>query len=221
LSGTNAVTFTTSNGTAVGGPAPSAGIDYQTVNQAVTFNPGDTQKTVNVPVFGDGITEPTETVNLTLTGPFTRPDGEGDVQNAVLNINDTANVFRSGGAICTNLGGTADVYPSTITVAGGPTSIAGMRVTLYDLEHTFPDHLDVLLVGPGGQEFVIMGDAGGAIAIPAAAPVTLSFRDIGPGVLPNSGPLSTGNFEPTTWESPVTNFPAPAPAGPYMSLEAR
>ena len=57
-----------------------------------------------------------------------------------------------------------------------------MRVTLYDLSYTVPDHLDVLLVGPGGQKFVLMGDAGGAIAIPAAAPVTLSFRDIGPGV---------------------------------------
>jgi hypothetical protein len=26
----------------------------------------------------------------------------------------------------------------------------------------------------------------------------------------------TGTFEPTTWESPVTNFPAPAPPGPYV-----
>jgi len=61
----------------------------------------------------------------------------------------------------------------------------------------------------------MMGDAGGAIPIPPGSPVTLSFRDIGPGVLPNSGPLVTGNFEPTTWETPVTNFPGLAPAGPY------
>ncbi|MBP9663071.1 MAG: choice-of-anchor J domain-containing protein, partial [Pyrinomonadaceae bacterium] len=212
LSGTNAVTFTTSNGTATGGAAPGSGIDYQTVAQAVVFNPGDTFKTVNVPIFGDGLNEPTETVNLTLTGAGTLAP---EVQNAVLNINDTATAFRFGGAICSNLGAAADVYPAPITVAGGPLQIGAMRVTLYDLEHVFPDHLDVLLVGPGGQKYVLMGDAGGAIAIPSNNTVTLSLRDAGPGVLPNSGPLTTGNFEPTNWETPVTNFPGAAPAGPY------
>src|SRR5205085_1685866 len=32
---------------------------------------------------------------------------------------------------------------------------------------------------------------------------------------PDNGPLTTGNFEPTNWESPVTSFPAPAPPAPY------
>mgnify|MGYP000551251655 CR=1 FL=1 len=151
----NTVNFQTSNGTAVGGPAPGPGIDYQTVNQNVTFAVGETQKTVNVPCFSDTLTESTETVNLTLSGAFTRGT-EGDlpepeVQNAVLNIIDTASAYRNAGAMCVTLGGTADVYPSNITVAGGPASIAGMRVTLYDLSYTVPDHLDVLLVGPGGQ----------------------------------------------------------------------
>ena len=218
LSGTNTVNFATSNGTAVGGGAPGAGIDYQNVNQNVTFNPSETQKMVNVPLYGDTLTESTETVNLTLSGPFTRPGGEGEapeVQNAVLNIIDTASAFRNANPMCVTLGGTADVYPSNITVAGGPPMIAGMRVTLYDLSYDVPDHIDALLVGPGGQEFVIMGDAGGAVAIPAANPITLNFRDIGPGVLPNSGPLVTGTSEPTTWETPVTNVPGAAPAGPY------
>ena len=217
--GTNTVNVATSNGTAVGGAAPGPGIDYGNVNTNLTFNPTETQKVFNVPCFGDTLTEVTETVNLTLSGPFTRP-GEGDapepeVQNAVLNIIDTASAFRNANPMCVTLGGTSDVYPSNITVAGGPASIAGMRVTLYDLSYDVPDHIDALLVGPGGQEFVIMGDAGGAIAIPAGNPITLSLRDVGPGVLPNSGPLVTGNFEPTNWETPVTNFPGAAPAGPY------
>jgi hypothetical protein len=212
-SGTDTVNFATSNGTATGGPAPGAGIDYQTVNQNVTFNPGETLKTVNVPIFGDTLAEPTETVNLTLTGAGT--DDNFEIQNAVLNINDTASQFRNGTAICTNLGGPADVYPAPITVVGGPTQIGNIRVTLYDLTHQLPDNVDVLLVGPNGEEFVLMGDAGGAIPIPAANPVTLTLRDYVPAVLPNAGPLVTGQFEPTTWETPVTNFPAPAPPGPY------
>jgi hypothetical protein len=213
LSGTNTVTFATSNGTATGGAACGPGVDYVSVNTPVTFTPGQTLKTVNVQICGDLLNELTEAVNLTLTGFGTVPEPE--VQNAVLNINDTASAFRHTGAICSNLGGPADIYPAPINVVGGPVQIGNMRVTLYDLEHILPDHLDVLLVGPGGQKFVLMGDAGGAIAIPNSNTVTLSFRDAGPGVLPNSGPLTTGSFEPTNWETPVTNFPAPAPAGPY------
>jgi len=61
-----------------------------------------------------------------------------------------------------------------------------------------------------------MGDAGGAIAIPQSNPVTLTFADFNLLVLPDSGPLLTGTTEPTTWESPVTSFPAPAPPAPYI-----
>jgi hypothetical protein len=212
-SGTDTVNFATSNGTAMGGASCAAGVDYVSVNQNVTFNPGETLKTVNVVLCGDILAEVTETVNLTLSGAGT--DDSFEVQNAVLNINDTASQFRNGAAICTNLGGPADVYPSAITVVGGPTQIGNIRVTLYDLTHQLPDNVDVLLVGPNGEEFVLMGDAGGAIPIPAANPVTLTLRDYAGAVLPNAGPLVTGQFEPTTWESPVTNFPAPAPPGPY------
>jgi hypothetical protein len=91
-----------------------------------------------------------------------------------------------------------------------------MRVTFFDFYHVFPDNIDALLVGPGGQKYVLMGDAGGALSIDPNSPVTLTFADFQPTVLPDSGPLVTGTFEPTTWESPVTDFPAPAPPGPYV-----
>jgi len=125
-------------------------------------------------------------------------------------------IFRNSTPICTTLGAAAAPYPSSITVAGGPTQIGNMRVTFFDFYHVFPDNIDALLVGPGGQKYVLMGDAGGAIPIDMNAPVTLTFADFQPLVLPDSGPLTTGTFEPTTWESPVTDFPAPAPAGPYV-----
>jgi hypothetical protein len=115
-----------------------------------------------------------------------------------------------------NLNGPAVPYPSSITVSGMPPMTGGVRVTLNDLYHVFPDNIDVLLVGPLGQKFVLMGDAGGPVAIPQGAPVTLTFADFQSTVLPNNGPLTTGTFMPTTWETPVTNFPAPAPPGPYV-----
>jgi hypothetical protein len=83
------------------------------------------------------------------------------------------------------------------------------------LYHQLPDNLDVLLVGPQGQTFVLMGDAGGAASIDPASPVTLMFTDAAGQVLPNSSALTSGMFEPTNWESPVADFAAPAPAGPY------
>jgi hypothetical protein len=214
--GTNSVTFATSNGTATGGASCAAGVDYVSVNQTVTFNPGETSKTVNVPLCGDQLTEiPNQTVNLALTGA-----NLGTPNTAVLTINDTASQYQNTGPISVNNApGPApeavNPYPSNITVANAPVTIGSMRVTLYDFSHTEPDSVDVLLVGPGGQEFILMADAGGNAAIPANNTVTLSFRDAGPGVLPDNGPLTTGNFEPTSWTTPVANFPAPAPAGPY------
>jgi hypothetical protein len=156
-----------------------------------------------------------ETVNMTLTGAQVGSPG-----TALLRINDTANQYRNTVPIEFEIGAAPNApetnpYPSTITVVGGPVQIGGMRVTFYDLWHVFPDNIDVLLVGPQGQEFVVMGDAGGPIAVDTATPVTLTFQDFQPAVLPDNGPLATGKFEPTTWESPVSNFAAPAPTGPY------
>ena len=42
------------------------------------------------------------------------------------------------------------------------------------------NNIDILLVGPHGQKYVLMGDAGGPIAIPQNNPVTLTLRDFVP-----------------------------------------
>jgi len=207
-SGTNTVTFATSNGTATGGASCTSGIDYVSVNQSVTFDPGDTSKTVNVQICGDTLVEPTQTVNLTLTGASV-----GSPSAAVLSINDTANAFRNGAAICTNDGSPASPYPATIVVSGAPVQLGTLRVTLYDVAHVLPDSMDFLLVGPGGQQIILQSDAGGNLDL--ITPVTLTLADSAGQVLPNSAPLSTGVFEPTSWEAGQASFPAPAPPGPY------
>jgi len=207
--GTNTVNFSTSDGTATGGASCTSGVDYISVtNQAVTFNAGDTSKTVNVQICSDTLTEPAQTVNLTLTG-----SNLGSPSTAVLSINDVASAFRSSTAICTTFAQPAQPYPSTISVSGVPGIIGSMRVTLFDVAHTTPDSMDFLLVGPGGQKFILMADAGGVLDL--STPVTLTFSDTAGQVVPNSGPLSTGTFEPTSWEPGQTSFPAPAPAAPY------
>ena len=206
--GTTTVNFATSNGTATGGAACTSGVDYISVAQAVTFNVGETSKTVNVDICGDALVEPTQTINLTLTGASVGSPG-----TALLSINDTANDYRAFGSICTTFGGPGSPYPSTITVANGPASIGSIRVTLYDVVHTTPDSMDFLLVGPTGQKFILMADAGGVLDL--TTPVTLTFSDSALQVVPDSGPLTTGVFEPTSWIPNQTSFPAPAPTAPY------
>jgi hypothetical protein len=208
-SGTTTVTFSTSDGTATGGAACTSGVDYITVaGQSVTFNPGETSKTVFVTICGDTMQETTETINLTLTG-----SSVGTPSTAVMNVNDTANLYRATAAICTTLGGTGSPYPSTIDVTNGPIQIGSLRVTLYDVTHTMPDNLDVLLVGPQGQNILLMADSGGNADL--TTPVTLTFSDAAGQVLPNSAPLTTGVFEPTSWEAGQTSFAPPAPPAPY------
>jgi len=124
--------------------------------------------------------------------------------------------FCNGAPIDMNLNAPAVPYPSIITVAGAPSITGGVIVTLNGLWHQFPDNIDILLVGPRGQKYVLMGDAGGPIPIPQTAPVTLTLRDFVPTVLPNNGPLVTGTYIPTNWETPVLSFAAPAPPAPYV-----
>ena len=209
-SGTDIVLFSTANGTATGGTTCSSAIDYVSVtDQPVVFDPSEATKTVNVAVCADWLTEPDQTVDLSLTGTHVGSPG-----TAVLTINDTATRFRSETPVIINQNGSASPYPSTITVGGAPNIIGSMRVTLYDLSAELPDDVDVLLVGPNGREFVLMSDAGGLTPIDSSSTVTLNFTDWAGAVLPDSGALTTRDFEPTSW-LPVADFPAPAPAGPY------
>jgi probable HAF family extracellular repeat protein len=68
------VAFATANGTA------TAGSDYETRSGVVTFAPGETTKTVTVPVNGDRLGEPNETFHVNLsgaTGGAVLVDGQG------------------------------------------------------------------------------------------------------------------------------------------------
>ncbi|MBK8464407.1 MAG: proprotein convertase P-domain-containing protein [Chloracidobacterium sp.] len=208
--GTDSTSFSTSNGTATGGAAcvANSGVDYVSVtNQTVTFNPGETSKTVNVTICPDGITEPNQTANLSLTG-----GNLGSPSAAVLTINDTATTYRNSQSIAINTGGAGAPYPSSITVAGGPPLVGSMRVTIYDYSNSIPDNTDVLLVSPNGTKFILMANAGG---LTPQGPVTINFTDTAGQVLADNGPLNTGTFEPTTYGGALANFPAPAPANPY------
>ncbi|MFI8709270.1 proprotein convertase P-domain-containing protein [Bacillus sp. NPDC077411] len=93
-------------------------------------------------------------------------------------------------------------------------TISKVTVTLSNMSHTFPTDIDILLVGPGGQNVLLMSDAGADLDINN---VTLTFDDDASEFLPENAQIVSGTFKPTNYGSGDT-FTAPAPNPPYGSL---
>jgi hypothetical protein len=159
----------------------------------------------------DNITEPDQTLTLALFNPVGAV--LGTPSNAVLTINDTATRFENQTPIVINGGAAANPYPSQILVVGGPTTVGSMRLTLYHFTANTPDNVDVLLVGPLGQKYILAADAGGSTPITGQG-VTFNFTDTAGQVMPDNGPLLTADYLPTSWTA-VAAFPPPAPGLPY------
>jgi subtilisin-like proprotein convertase family protein len=108
-------------------------------------------------------------------------------------------------------------YPSTITVSGQPT-VTKITVSLSNYSHTYPDDVDILVVGPTGAKCLLMADCGGS---DSTNNVNLTFDDAFPS-LPDESQIATGTYKPTKGtcvgggSNCVPNdFPPAAPAGPY------
>ncbi len=104
--------------------------------------------------------------------------------------------------------GTATPYVTSINVSG----LSGnkiMKVELTGLTHTNPTDLDFLLVGPGGQTFVMMSDMG---STPDVTNANVTLTDTATVTIPTT--LVTGTYRPGNVGATDT-FAAPAPAAPY------
>jgi hypothetical protein len=119
--------------------------------------------------------------------------------------------------------GNADLYPSPIAVSGLTGTVTKVTATLHGFEHTFPQDVDALLVGPQGQATYLMSDVGDTSGA-QRAPVELTFDDSGPPLPCQSWTVTLpgGTYRPTNdptapedcTQMPDT-FPAPAPAGEH------
>ena len=166
------------------------------------------------------------------TFAFTVAAPAGGVVHAVLDLTDKGSLgaveflipvgasgaFRSTGEIVINDLAPASPYPSQITVSGLAGAIRKATVTLYDFQHTYPQDVNALLVGPGGQSVLLMAHAGDSTP---AWGIDLTFDSSSP-PLPSGAPLAGGSFAPAAYALGAGyTFPAPAPAGPYStSLDA-
>jgi subtilisin-like proprotein convertase family protein len=97
-------------------------------------------------------------------------------------------------------------YPSTLTVAGAGNVVTDVNVVLNGLSHSSPADIDLLLVGPAGQQATILSDAGSDTDV---AGLTLKLDDGAATQVPT--PMVTGTYQPTNL-SGADAFPTPAPA---------
>jgi len=127
--------------------------------------------------------------------------------------NATAIIIPATGTGATT-GAPANPYPSNIAVAGFVGTVTNVTVTLKQISHTFPSDVDVLLVGPTGQKFIVMSDVIGGTDWTGQ---TYTLDDNAAALLPSSGtPPASGSFKPTNYGTGDA-FPAPAPAAPYLT----
>lgn len=119
--------------------------------------------------------------------------------------------FNNAAAISIPSSGNAAPYPSAIVVPGGLGNVQTVNVTLNGVAHTWPDDIDILLVGPGGQNVILMSDVAGFN--PGVTGLNLTFRDGAPPIFGGLAPAS-GTYRPSNVDA-TEAFGAPAPAGPY------
>jgi subtilisin-like proprotein convertase family protein len=104
--------------------------------------------------------------------------------------------------------GNANPYPSQLTVSGLPTTgVTVKSVKLGNVNHTFPDDMDIVLVSPTGQAVIIMSDAGGGADEVA---LDYTFDDAAATTMADATLNPTGTFKPTNFGA-TDNFPSPGP----------
>ena len=110
--------------------------------------------------------------------------------------------------------GIASPYPSNISASGFSGLITKVTVSLFGLTHTFPADIDILLVGPAGQNILLMSDTG---SLHDVTGINLVFDDAAANFLPDAAQLVSGTFKPTNFNIGDA-FPAPAPVPSGSSL---
>ena len=134
--------------------------------------------------------------------------GSGSV---VTSFSNSSSMTIPGSGTGSPTGAPASVYPSNVTVSGLSGTISKVTVSLTGLNHTFPSDVDMLLVGPGGQNLVILSDViGGTDWVN----INYTLDDSAAAIIPSSGAPSSGTFRPTDYRNGNV-FPPSAPQITY------
>src|SRR5262245_34981268 len=87
----------------------------------------------------------------------------------------------------------------TLGVTGFWAKVVNVSITLDGLNHTLPDDLDFLFLGPGGTNLEFWSDAGGNNAI---ANGNFIIADSGTSLLPDDAAIASATYRPSDYEIP-------------------
>jgi subtilisin-like proprotein convertase family protein len=121
--------------------------------------------------------------------------------------------FCNTGSITINDNAVASVYPSAIAVSGQPVKLTSLTVTINGFSHQAAGDVGMVLVGPGGQAFLIQDDAGGASAV---SNVNYTLSDSAAVSLPQNTAWAAGTYKPSAYFS-GDSFASPGPGTTYSS----
>jgi subtilisin-like proprotein convertase family protein len=210
LSSTNTVNWAVTGS----GPNPANANDFGGTlpSGSITFAANQASSVISVNVSSDTTVELNEDFTVTLSNPtngatITTATANGTIQNDDGNIGTT---FNNTSPISIPDVGSSTPYPSAINVSGLSGNINSLKVTLTNLNHTFPDDIDVLLVSPTGAKSLLMSDVGSGSDLNN---VTLTFDPTATSFLPDGSQIISGSYKPTDFVADV--FGSPAPVGPY------
>nr|NCR87403.1 hypothetical protein [Microcystis aeruginosa K13-05] len=191
---TGAATFTSTTGT-------------------VTFAANSTTAKVTIDPTADTIVENNETVALTLAAGTGYTVGTTTAVTGTIISEETPPSFTitNPNTITIPDSGASTPYPSTINVSGLSGTINSLKVTLTNINHTYPDDIDILLVGPTGAKSLLMSDVGGGSDLNN---LTLTFDPTAANFLPDNNQITSGSYKPTDFET-GDSFNSPAPGGTY------
>ncbi len=158
----------------------------------------------------------------TISATFQLQDGSLNRGLVLFNftLGQTTNSFANPAVISipvsgSNTLGNASPYPSTISVSGQGGLLSKATVTLTNLNHTWPNDIDALLVSPTGQKSYLMAKCGSSDTI---SNVTLTFDDAAANNLPFTTGIVSGTYRPTSYALATPPFPpALTPPGPYST----
>ncbi|HEY0601486.1 MAG TPA: Calx-beta domain-containing protein [Herpetosiphonaceae bacterium] len=185
------VDYTTSNGTAI------AGSDYTATSGTLTFDPGETRKSFSVPIADDGVAEPNETINLTLSNPINATPGTTTSSVLTISANDTISLggnvsvpeYVGSAAVTVKLNAPSSKAVRVGYTTSGGTASAGSDYTATSGTLTFDPGQTTQtiaipivndLVGEASETVILtlINPTNAEIGSPSSATVTISPNDI-------------------------------------------
>ncbi|MDB6125894.1 MAG: hypothetical protein JWQ71_4887, partial [Pedosphaera sp.] len=147
----------------------------------------------------------------TITATLQLQDGATTLPPAKFTFSlPTLGTFANTNTIVINDSGAASPYPSTNLVSGISGIVGKVAVILTNMNHTYSDDVDILLVSPTGQKILLMSDAGGGSLLSG---ISLTFDDTSDLFLPQASQIFSGTYKPSPYGTVA--FPTNAPVAPY------